>query len=127
MKQTDGKAGGMPPEDWRTRRFPPWIIAFAMGLHGLLLLIPLVNDLPTPVESTLIEIAQITGGEYFRARDNAALRDTFNSIDSLEKTEVQSHTVVDADEFYPWLIGATFVIAFIGISLRGLNPPPMPS
>jgi len=78
-------------------------------------------------ESTLIEIAQLTGGEYFRARDNAALRNTFNSIDTLEKTEVKSHTVVDADEFYPWLIGATFLLSFLGISIRGLNPPPMPS
>ena len=78
-------------------------------------------------EATLIEIARLTGGEFFRARDNAALRDTFASIDTLEKTEVRSHTVVDADEFYPWLIGATFVLAFLAISLRALNPPPMPS
>ncbi len=78
-------------------------------------------------ETTLTRIAELTGGEYFRARDNAALRDTFNSIDSLEKSEVQSHTVVDADEFYPWLIGATFALAFLAISIRGLNPPPMPS
>lgn len=78
-------------------------------------------------EPTLREIARITNGEFFRARTTATLRDTFDSINRLEKSEVQSHSVVDADELYPWFLGATFLISFLAISLRGLNPPPMPA
>ena len=77
--------------------------------------------------TTLREIARITGGEFFRARNTATLRDTFDSINDLEKSDVQSHMIVDADELYLWFLGATFLFSFLGISLRGLNPPPMPA
>ena len=78
-------------------------------------------------ETTLREIADITNGGFFRARTTANLRDTFDSINKLEKTEVRSHTIVDAEELYPWFLGATFLLSFLAISIRGLNPPPMPA
>ena len=78
-------------------------------------------------ESTLREIASLTDGEFFRCRDTASLRDTFDSINELEKTESKSHTVVDANELFAWFLGASFVLSFLSLSFRGLNPPPMPS
>ncbi len=39
-------------------------------------------------EATLKEIAEITGGKYFRATGNRVLEDIFSEIDSLEKTEL---------------------------------------
>jgi Ca-activated chloride channel homolog len=38
-------------------------------------------------EATLEQIAQLTGGRYFRATDAAALRSIYAEIDRLEKAE----------------------------------------
>lgn len=39
-------------------------------------------------EKTLTQIAQTTGGQYFRATDNSSLRDIYKEIDQLEKTKM---------------------------------------
>ncbi|NNC86973.1 MAG: VWA domain-containing protein [Akkermansiaceae bacterium] len=75
---------------------------------------------------TLQQIASLTSGEYFHARTTGALRNTFSSINELERSEAQSHTVVDARELYPYLLGITFLLSFISLGATGLNPPPMP-
>lgn len=46
---------------------------------------------PTEIdEETLQEIARLTGGRYFRARDWKGLREIFKEIDQLEKSEIES-------------------------------------
>lgn len=40
-------------------------------------------------EETLEQMAALTGGEYFRASDQKELRNIFNEIDKLEKTEIE--------------------------------------
>lgn len=47
---------------------------------------------PVPVgidEATLKQVARITGGEYFRAKDTESLRRIYARIDELERTETQ--------------------------------------
>ncbi|MFN5981902.1 MAG: vWA domain-containing protein [Fluviicola sp.] len=47
-------------------------------------------------ETTLKEIARITGGQYFRATDNSALEDIYAEINKLEKRKMEdNHTNVD--------------------------------
>ncbi len=75
---------------------------------------------------TLRKIARITGAEYYHATTTEGLRDTFASINDLEKSDVKRQTVVDAVELYPWCIGATFLGAFFSLSAFALNPPPAP-
>lgn len=65
---------------------------------------------PQPVvidEATLKQIADITGGKYFRATGNRVLQDIFAEIDQLEKTELDvrhfSHT---EDCYLPWALAA---------------------
>jgi Ca-activated chloride channel family protein len=77
-------------------------------------------------EETLRRIAEISDAEYFRAKTSGSLRDTFDSINDLERSEVESYTVVDAREFYPYLLGLTFLLSFVSIGMTGLNPPPAP-
>jgi Ca-activated chloride channel family protein len=51
-----------------------------------------VQYVPTRVtidEATLQEVAEITGGEYFRATDTASLKHIYARIDELEKTETE--------------------------------------
>ncbi|MFZ5623754.1 MAG: VWA domain-containing protein [Gemmatimonadota bacterium] len=49
-------------------------------------------------EALLKEIANETGGRYFRARDREALRSIFSQIDQLEKVPIQAVRYADADE-----------------------------
>lgn len=53
----------------------------------------------TPVaidEGTLKKVAELTGGKYFRARDEHSLREIYQEIDKLERT------VVDEQRFQVW-------------------------
>lgn len=49
-------------------------------------------------EPTLTKIAEITGGQYFRATDTDSLRQIYDQIDALEKTEVQERRFVTYKE-----------------------------
>jgi Ca-activated chloride channel family protein len=49
-------------------------------------------------EELLVSIADRTGGEYFRATDPEGLRVVFETIDELEKTEIESRVRVLYDE-----------------------------
>lgn len=49
-------------------------------------------------EETLRQVAQATGGQYFRATDTQSLQQIYEQIDQLEKTEVQADHYVDYRE-----------------------------
>jgi Ca-activated chloride channel family protein len=55
-------------------------------------------------EGTLQEIADITGGLYFRAEDTAGLREIWDEIDSLEKTQVEVERYTRYRELAAWLL-----------------------
>lgn len=52
-------------------------------------------------EELLREIAETTGGRYFRATDAEGLRQVFTAIDQLEKTEIESKVRVLYSELFP--------------------------
>lgn len=51
-------------------------------------------------ESTMRRIAEIGGGEFFRATDNQALTTVFNKIDQLEKAEIKETRYKDTSDYY---------------------------
>src|SRR5687768_288211 len=51
-------------------------------------------------ESTMRKIAQIGGGEFFRATDNEALASVFSKIDQLEKAEIKETRYKDTSDYY---------------------------
>jgi Ca-activated chloride channel family protein len=53
-------------------------------------------------EKLLTNIAAMTGGHYFRARDAAALQNIYSVIDQMERAPVHSTTVVNYRELYRW-------------------------
>ena len=58
-------------------------------------------------ESTLRNIAQMTGGEYFRATDNNSLKAIYQQIDQLEKTKIRVRDYSKRTEhFAPFLLAA---------------------
>ena len=59
-------------------------------------------------EKTLITIAKKTGGAYFRAQDEKALREIFDQIDRMEKTEVTVEQFTRYEEKYFWFLWPAF-------------------
>lgn len=62
-------------------------------------------------EKLLEEIAQTTGGKYFRATDNEKLGEIYEEIDSLEKTEIEEFKYTNYEEkFRPFLLLAGLLL-----------------
>lgn len=75
---------------------------------------------------TLKKIAEITGAEHYWAQNLKTLRETFSTIDQLEKTEAKTHTVIEDTELFPWFLGLTLLAALGSAVLLAINPPPSP-
>jgi Ca-activated chloride channel homolog len=69
-------------------------------------------------ERSLQQIAQTTGGEFFRATDAHAMSDVLQRIDSLEKTRLTAPKSERIDELYPMPL-AVALIAFALSLLAG--------
>jgi Ca-activated chloride channel homolog len=58
-------------------------------------------------ERLLKEIANETGGKYFRAKDNESLAKIYTDIDGLEKSKVELSTMSKyTEKFFPFVMGA---------------------
>lgn len=56
-------------------------------------------------EALLKDIAQLTGGTYFRATNNATLEAIYEEINKLEKTEIEEFKYYRYEEkFRPWVL-----------------------
>ncbi|MBK7381318.1 MAG: VWA domain-containing protein [Ignavibacteriales bacterium] len=68
---------------------------------------------PVEIDEALLKnIAESTGGQYFRATDNRTLNEIYNKIDKLEKTKVEVTSYQSAAElYYGWLkIGLLLIL-----------------
>lgn len=66
-------------------------------------------------EKLLTQIANETGGKYFRAKDNESLRNIYTEIDKLEKSRIEVTALKRyAEKFFPFAIAA---LAFLFIEL----------
>lgn len=64
-------------------------------------------------ESALRNIADVTGGKYFRATDSRMLRQVFEEIDCLEKSKINVNNFTQTeDNFTPWILVALCALAF---------------
>lgn len=64
-------------------------------------------------EELLQEIAQLTGGKYFRATDNESLKEIYDEIDTLEKSKIQVASISrQKEEFYPLALAAAVLLLF---------------
>jgi len=64
-------------------------------------------------EELLKEIANNTGGLYFRAADKEQLRQIFDEIDRWEKTEISTKRYYNARDLYIYFIIAAFALLFL--------------
>ena len=69
-------------------------------------------------EESLKNIAETTGGEYFRATDTKSLSSIYREIDKLEKTKIEVKEFSKKEELYHWFV-LVLVVCLIGeITLR---------
>lgn len=61
------------------------------------------DDAALQAESVMEDVARMTGGSSFRARDTEGLLEICREIDRLEKTRVQSFQYLRWHEAYPWI------------------------
>ncbi len=81
------------------------------------------QNVPVDVdEKTLTTIANLTGGQYFRAKNNQALKQIYAEIDRLEKTRIEVKSYRSYTErFYAWtwigLAGLLLELLALGTNL----------
>ena len=69
-------------------------------------------------EPALKQIASITGGQYFRATDNASLKAIYQEIDQLEKTKISVQQYSKKQEEYLPLALLTFALLLVELIVR---------
>ena len=69
-------------------------------------------------EKLLESIAKQTGGLYFRATDNERLKDIYQEINKLEKTDVEEFKYSNAQEMYRTFVLISFFLVFLEWLLR---------
>lgn len=63
-------------------------------------------------EALLKQIADLTGGRYFRAVDNTSLQQVYSEIDKLEKSKIETREHSRREEvFLPWALAAAVILA----------------
>ncbi len=66
-------------------------------------------------EETLKEIAELTGGNYYRAENREGLAEIYGEIDALERTEVSEVRYLSYTEYFPLFV--LVAIAITGVAI----------
>lgn len=107
--------------------------ARALGLKAYTILAGRGGEVPVPVtdrfgrqrvvtarvdvdEDTLAEVAEMTGGRFFRATDTDSLAEIYAEIDAMEKNTAKLHKFERYRELYPWVL----LLALLLLSLEQL-------
>lgn len=69
-------------------------------------------------EETLREIADLTGGLYFRAEDERGLQEIYNTINELERSQVEVRTFTRYTELAVWFILPAALLLVLEMLLR---------
>jgi len=70
-------------------------------------------------DEMLEEIALETGGAYYRAEDNAALKSIYDEIDELETTEITTDTYMEYNERFRWFLLPAVGLLLLEVVLLG--------
>ncbi len=68
-------------------------------------------------ETTLIAIAERTGGKYFRATDEKSLVEIYTEIDGLERTKINVKEFISYKELFGFILCCALIIAIGQLSL----------
>jgi Ca-activated chloride channel family protein len=74
-------------------------------------------------EALLTEIAEATGGRYYRATDAASLARVTEEIDRLERVPITTRTYTRYTELYQWIIGLALLALLLELGLGAWRGP----
>ncbi len=125
---TDGinNQGSITPIDAARQAAELGIRIFTIAIGSEARLSHYTADVDTIDETTLREIADITGGRYYRANSGTKLQKAFESIDKLEKTDIRRRSFVTYDELFPWPLGLACLLLLASCLLNLIRPTPAP-
>lgn len=69
-------------------------------------------------ERTLSEIADKTGGKYFRATDNASLKSVYEQINTLERTAIEDTRFANYQQLFASFLAAGMAMLVLALLLR---------
>ncbi|HPH67416.1 MAG TPA: VWA domain-containing protein [Kofleriaceae bacterium] len=69
-------------------------------------------------EQTLTEIADKTGGKYFRVTDNASLKSVYAQIDALERTAIEDTRFANYEQLFAAVLVTALLLLVVGLLLR---------
>jgi Ca-activated chloride channel family protein len=125
---TDGRqtAGGLTPREAAEAVYAMGIKIYTIGVGG-------TEPAPFPVqtpfgtkiirqrvdldEGTLMKIAEISHGQYFRAAETDQLQDIYNIIDQQEKTDVKVKEFFHYKELYAWFLVPSILLLILEIAM----------
>jgi Ca-activated chloride channel family protein len=72
----------------------------------------IIQQVPVEIDEDLLkQIAEMTGGRYFRATDNTKLIEIYNEINQMEKAKITVDSLTSyKEEFMPFALGAILVL-----------------
>ena len=89
----------------------PYPIPTAFGIQ--------YQNIPVEIdEQVLKQIAATTGGQYFRATDNASLKEIYSEIDQMEKTKISVQEFSKKEEEYKNWALLVFALLLVEVLLR---------
>lgn len=69
-------------------------------------------------EATLQQVADITGGKYYRAEDTRGLRAIYDEINRLEKSQVEIEVFNQYFELFAWFLIPALLLLLLELTLR---------
>jgi len=69
-------------------------------------------------EESLRDIAALTGGRYYRAEDEEALKEIYDEIALLETHEIESHRYTTYTDLFQWVLAAALLVLVLELVTR---------
>ncbi|MCF6218339.1 MAG: VWA domain-containing protein [Gammaproteobacteria bacterium] len=121
----DNTAGEVDPREAARLAAEDNIKIYTIGLGAESMQVPgffgsrTVNPSADLDEALLSEIAALTGGRYFRAKESAQLSEIYQLLDQLEPSEGESEYYRPREELYLWPLGLALILSLCFAGYRG--------
>ncbi len=122
----DNTAGEVDPREAAQLAAENDIKIYTIGLGADSMRVPgffgsrTVNPSADLDEQLLNEIAELTGGRYFRAKESTQLSEIYQLLDQLEPSEGESEYYRPREELYSWPLGLALLLSLLMAWRRGV-------
>ena len=71
-----------------------------------------------PLPPSCLQVARYTHGQFYMAQNTDALKDIFDTIDQLEKTEIKRRTYIETEELFHYPVATAAALLLLALLLR---------